>query len=102
MIIKEIDDSVWGQLFTESNAPFSREDVVEVKDLQQSPSDVNQMKFIGLFKLKDGSWGAVTGTYNPTYDAVEDAEAFKCEARMKEILFAFYKDECPKQLAVAA
>lgn len=93
MIPKEIDGDVWERMFAKAKPPFSREDIIKVADMRHSPVDVNEMTSIGLFELKDGSWGAIVGKYNPTYDEVLEADSFHCPARMKEILFSFYEDE---------
>lgn len=96
MIPKEIDNKVWEQMFAMAKSSFTREDVIEVADMRHSPVDVNEMASIGLFKLRDGSWGAIVGRYCPTYGEALEADSFHCPARMKEILFSFYEEEKKK------
>lgn len=96
MIPKEIEDEFWGRMFAIAKSPFSREEVLEVKDLRSSPFDNDNMTVIALFKLKDGSWGAITGRFAPSWDDILEAESFRCPAQMKEILFMFYEDEKKK------
>lgn len=75
-MIAEIQTELWERFFIEACAPFKRKDVLRIIEIHCTPFDNDLMHFVGVFQLKDKTFGTIYAEYSGTLDEVLEANCY--------------------------